>query len=262
VLALTATPIRSQPHNLHTLLALTGNWIEWKKWRDHFYELKKMPYLPRPAWLPKSNWRQLIRPVLEKYADIVLLKDCVGYLPPKTETKIPVKSDKFDGSEWEPTKAFFEEHRHEQKNKTKHIHEISKGFRKVVVVAYYVEQVESLAKELGKDRETFFIHGGVKNHEDIIAKVQESSECFLVIQASIGAGFDLDSFSCVVFASMSYAVRDFIQMSARVRRIHNLHPVHYYYLIAGRCDKQILRNVELGKSFSPSLWDPNAPTTK
>jgi hypothetical protein len=214
-----------------------------------------MPYLPRPAWLPKSNWRQLIRPVLEKYSDIVLLKDCVGEVPEITHTKVPVKTEKFDGSEWEPTKAFFEEHRHEQKNKPKHIIDIAKGYRKILVVAYYVEQIESLAKELARDRETFHIHGGVKNHEDIIAKAKESDECFIIIQASIGAGFDLNGFSCVIFASMSYAVRDFVQMSARVKRIHDLHPVAYHYLLAGRCDKAILHNVELGRDFVPALWE-------
>ena len=54
-------------------------------------ELKKMPYMPRPAWMPKAKWRSMIRPVLEKYADIVSLKDCVGYLPPVMEEKVVVE---------------------------------------------------------------------------------------------------------------------------------------------------------------------------
>ncbi len=256
-LGLSATQIRSTSWNLHTLLTFTGHYIDWKSWRATFFKLEHHPYLPRPAWLPKSNWRELIRPVLEQYADIVLLKDCVGELPPVTHEKVKVKSDPFLPTEWEPTAAFFEEHRHEQKNKLSHILDIASGYRKVLVVAYYVEQVEVLSRELGKDRETFMIHGGVKNQEDIIKKAQESDECFIVIQASIGAGFDLDTFSCCIFASMSYAVRDFVQMKARLRRIHNLHPVAYHYLLAGRCDKQISHNVEKGKDFVPSEWNPN-----
>ncbi len=254
VLALTATPIRSKPENLHTLLALTGKYIDWKMWRDRFMELKKMPYMPRPAWLPKKNWRKDIRPVLEKYGDIVLMRDCVDFLPEVEEEKIRVKKEPFTNTEWEGTKAFFEEHKHEQKNKLAHVREIGNQYRKVVVVAYYVEQVEFLSKELSKDKETFYIHGGVKNQEEIIRQAQESDECYIVIQAGIGAGFDLDTFSIMVFASMSYAVRDFVQMRARIRRIKNLHPVKYYYLLSGECDDAIFKNILLGKDFIPSEY--------
>jgi superfamily II DNA or RNA helicase len=254
ILGLTATPIRSNPWNLHTLLCFIGVYIDWKVWQKEFFVLEKRPYLPRMAWFPKKDWRQRIRPVLEKYADIVLLKDCVDYLPPVTEETIKVKSEKYVPTEWEPTKAFFDEHRHEQKNKVEEIKKLSTGYRKIVIVVYYVEQVERLAEELGQMRETFMIHGGVKGHEEVIKKANDSDECFMVIQASIGAGFDLSSFGCVIFASMSYSVRDKVQMMARVRRINDLHPVHYVFLIGGRCDKSIKRNVDLGKDFVPSLW--------
>jgi len=256
-LLLTATPIRSTPWNLHTILALSGKYIDWKKWRAHFFELKKERYMPRPAWLPKRNWRKMIKPVLEKYCDIVLLKDCVGEVPPITEEKILVPSEPFDATEWEGSKAFFEEHRHEQLNKPKEILAIGKEYRKVLVVAYYREQIDQLQKELSKDRETFAIYGGVKDQENIIKQAQESDECYFIVQASLGAGFDGDQFSAVAFASMSYSVRDFVQMKFRVRRIHNLHPVKFYYLMGGRCDKAVLRNIQLGKDFVPSEWKPN-----
>lgn len=262
MLLLSATPIRSNPWNLHTLLCLGGHYIDWKKWRSYFFELKKLPYLPRPAWLPKNNWRKLIRPILEKHADIVLMKDCVDSIPAIQEYKIQVEKDEFVNTEWEGSKAFFEEHRHEQKHKLKYIVGIAREYRKVMVVAYYTEQIAQLKKELSKEREVFVLQGGVKDQEAIIKAAQESDECYFIVQASVGEGFDADSFSCVVFASMSYAVRDYVQMKARVRRIHNLHPVVYYYLLAGNCDKGIFKNVMMGKSFVPSeyRYEPSKPT--
>lgn len=248
----TATPIRSNPWNLHTLLAFIGHYINHQDWRKEFFTLTFLPYLPRPAYIPKPDWRQRIRPVLEKYADIVLLKD-IAELPPVTERKIDVSTPKFIESLED--KPFFTEHRWEQLNKPKYILEIGKEYRKVLVVAYYREQIEELQLILGKNRATFAIHGGIKDQEEIIRQAQESDECFFIVQASIGAGFDADSFSCVVFASMSYAVRDFVQMKFRVRRIHNLHSVCYNYLIGGRCDKAVLGNIELGKDFVPATWN-------
>lgn len=255
VALLTATPIRSNPWNLHTLLCYIGVYIDWKIWRDEFFSLERRIYLSRPAWLPKSNWRSKARSLLEKSADIVLLKDCVEYLPSITENTLETQPGMFVAPlEVEPAAKFSAEHRHEQTNKIKTILEIAKEYRKVLIVAYYVEQVESLAKELANDRLTFMIHGSVKEQEEKLKEANEVDECFLVVQASLGAGFDADTFSCVIFASMSYKVRDFVQMKYRVRRIHNLHPVEYNYLIGGRCDKAVYKTIQLGRDFVPSEW--------
>lgn len=262
VALLTATPIRSNPFNLHTLLCYLGVYIDWKEWRSQFFSLESRPYLRYPTWLPKKDWRENIRPYLKQHADIVLLKDCVRYLPPVTEEVHTLKSEKFKGSqELSPAGKFVDEHRHEQRVKLAEILNISKEYRKVIVVAHYVEQVETLAKELAKDRETFMVHGGVSKQEEILKKANEVDECFLVVQASLGVGWDGDSFSCVIFASMSYKVRDYIQVKGRVRRIHNLHPVAYHYLIAGRCDKQVYKTVQLGRDFIPSEWHETTELT-
>lgn len=257
-LLLTATPIRSNPWNLHTLLCYLGIYIDWKEWRTKFFDLvypssQQYGFLDRPAYMPKSVWRTLIRPTLEKYADIVLLKDCVKELPSVTEEILqtpPFLSfvPAIDG------KPFFDEHRHEQKNKPENIVEIGKEFRKVLVVAYYREQIIDLKNKLSKDKETFAIYGSVTDQEAVVTEAQESDECYLIVQADIGAGFDADSFSCVVFASMSYAVRSYVQMKFRVRRIHNLHPVKYFYLMGGPCDKAVFNNIKKGKNFVPSEY--------
>lgn len=255
ILLATATPIRSNPWNLHTLLCYLNMYVGKKVWQDQFFTLERRPFLPRPAWFPRSDWRTRIRPYLEKVADIVLLKDCIGDLPPIIEKTVLTHPGVFNKPlEVEPTALFVAEHRHEQVNKVKTILEIAKEYRKVLVVAHYVEQIETLNKELSKDRETFMVHGGVKDQESILKKANEVDECFLIVQASLGAGFDADTFSCVIFASMSYRARDFVQMKYRVRRIHNLHPVEYVYLHGGRCDKAVYKTVMMGKEFIPSEW--------
>jgi len=255
-LLLTATPIRSTPWNLHTLLCFYGRYIDWKQWRSAFFNLESRPFLRWKAWFPKEDWRTNVRTVLEKYADIVLLRDCVDYLPPITEevVKTPPKV-RFSGShELTSTARFIEEHKYEQVAKPIHILNIAKEYRKVLVVAYYVSQVEELNRVLGKDRQTFMVHGGVKDQEEVLEEAQASDECFLIVQASLGAGFDANTFSCIIFTSMSYKVRDFVQMKYRVRRIHDLHPVIYYYLMGGKCDKQVYDTIQKGRDFVPSEW--------
>lgn len=237
-----------------------GHYIEWKKWRDKFFTLERRPFLFHATYFPKNGWQKEMRKYLEQYASVVLMKDCVEYLPPVTEEVIKLAPKPFVGQEYEPAAAFVEEHRFEQKDKLKTILEASKGYRKVIVVAHYVEQVESLARELQRTRETFMVHGGIKDQEKLLREANECDECFLVIQASLGAGFDADSFSCLIFASMSYRVRDFVQMKYRIRRIHNLHPVKYIYVIGGVCDKAVYATVMRGRDFVPSEWKIYAPT--
>lgn len=250
ILLLTATPISSNPANLHSLLCYIGVYIPWQKWRDHFYTLERRPYLPRPAWIPKPDWRILVRPVLLKYAHIALMSDCVDYLPPVTEETIAVKISPFKGNkEWEPVKAFVEEHRYEQLEKGKIIRDIGSGYRKVIVVAYFREQIEQLEKELSKDKKTYVLHGSVKDQEQVIKDAQEDDECYFIIQSGIGAGFDANTFSVMIFASQGYSYISLIQMKARIRRIHDLKPVKYIYLVAGRCDKAVQKQLLLGKDF-------------
>jgi len=256
ILLMTATPIRSNPYNLHTLLAFKGHYIEWKKWRNAFFEQVSRPYLKFPTWMPKADWRENVATVLKNHADIVNLKDITELPPLYVETiKTPPKGHFIN--EWiEPKKTFVERHKFEQNDKVKYIKEVGKNFRKIIVVAYYREEVERLNKELSKERETFMVHGGTKNQEDILKYANEKSEeCYLVVQASLGCAWDGDTFSALVFTSMSYAVRDYVQMTYRMRRIHNMHPAHHYHLIAGKADKVVYDTIKKGKKFIPSLWN-------
>ena len=114
--------------------------------------------------------------------------------------------------------------------------------------------LSAFGKMLEKDRQTYVVYGGTKGQEEILKEANEVDECFLVVQASLGIGWDANTFSCVIFTSMSYKVRDFVQFKGRVRRINDLHPVHYYYLHGGRCDKQVYKTIQAGRDFVPSEW--------
>ena len=255
VLLLTATPISSSPANLHSLLCYIGEYTPWIEWRARFYSLERKPYLPRPAWIPKTNWRTEIRKELVKNAHIALMKDCVEYLPQITETIVKTPVLPFTKhAEWEAMKAFVEEHRNEQKEKSKTIREIGSGYRKVVVVAYFREQIEELYTELSKDKKTYVLHGGTKDQEEVIKQAKDDDECYFILQSSIAAGFDLNEFAVMIFASQGYSYTASVQVKGRVVRIHDLHPVHYYYLLGGRIDRAVFDRLKLGQDFDPKYF--------
>lgn len=256
VLLLTATPVRSTPWNMHTLLVLSRivSPGTWKKYRERYFALTNMPYLPRPAWLPKKGWQKAMQPLIDKYTYTALMKDLVD-LPPETHEIIKLKAPNYEqNTEWEPAKQFSEDHRLEQRGKHKTIKEISRGYRKVVVVCKYREQIEQLQKNLSKERLTFVLDGRTRDVGKIVADAENTSECYLILQAQVAAGFELPSFAVMIFASQSYGARDYVQAKGRIKRINALKPLKYYYLQAGKCDEMVYKAVEAGLDFIPSQY--------
>ena len=195
--------------------------------------------------------------VIDSNATVALMKDMVDELPPETYEIIKLKPPVYvDNEEWEAAKQFVEDHLLEQVGKVKEIKRLARGYRKVVVIAHYRQQIDDLYKDLSSERETFILDGRTGNAEHVINAAESSDECYFIIQSSVGAGFEIPSFSCMVFASQSYSVRNFVQMKARIRRINALKPVIYYHLHAGRCDRLIHESIKEGKEFVPSEYRP------
>ncbi len=253
VLLTTATPVRNDPSSLHTALCLIGHYIPWEQWRSEMYELTYKPFLPRPAWMPKANWRQLCRPYLERYADIVTLADVVNDLPPETHEVIEVPTEKYDyaGDEEE---RWTTEHQHEQTNKAKYIEEIGDGYRKVIVIAHYTSTIETLSKSLAKHKPVYVINGKTKNADAVITEAQNADDCYLIVQSSMASGFDGYMFDCMVFTAMSHKVVDYFQSIGRLHHTQHVKPAIYYYLLArypkGQSwDKQVYDSIMDGKDF-------------
>ena len=258
ILLLTATPVRSTPWNMHTLLVLARLLSPDKQtlqaYKDKYFELHYKPFLARPAYFPRRGWQKMMQELINKYTYTALMSDLVN-LPEETHEVIKLAMPEHErNDDWEPMAQFVADHRLEQLSKGAEIKRLSKGYRKVVVVAHYTEQIQQLQKELSNEREVFVLDGRTGRPEQVIADAEASPECYIIIQASIGAGFELPSFAVMIFASEGYSVRNYTQMIGRIKRINSLKPTKYFYLIGGRCDKMIYDSIQKGKDFVPSHY--------
>lgn len=251
ILLLTATPIRQDAWSLHTLLCYIGIYYHWKKWRSEFFELKKMPFLRFPIWIPKRDWRINIRAYLEKHTDIICLKNIVDNLPLTENIIIKIKQKPY----LPPTDeivTWTHEHRYEQQGKIKEI--LALGYKKLLIVAHYTSQIDELAAELSKEKPIFILDGRTKDADDIKKQAQQAEECYFIVQASMGFAFDGYMFGAIVFASMSHSCLNHKQMTGRLRHLKHLNPVTYYYLIGGRWDKRIYDTIIKGHDFDPAFY--------
>lgn len=220
------------------------------------------PWLNRPAWEEKKGWQKEIQKTINNICDVAIMADCADV--PVHEHQIvdihltkesKLAQEALFAEEWEPMALWTGLHRLENgKEKLAYIKELGEGVKKMIVVCHYRQQIEEYEKELSKQKQVFVLHGGVKDQHAVVQAAQEADECYFIIQASMGAGFDADKFSVMVFASMSYKYVDMSQMKGRINRIHNLHRNRYIYLIAGEHDKAVLNTLEAGKDFDPAEY--------
>lgn len=254
VLLLTATPLTNDPASLHTLMTYIGKYCDWKNYQQRFYNLEYKPFLSHPAWFPKKGWRAEANKILQKHADIVSLADCVASLPPETTEVVYVKSGTYDYEEDEDI-HWTKDHKAEQYNKLPEIRKIGAGYRKVILVCHYIEQIDELAKKLSKDKEVFVLDGRKKNSEEIKKQAQESSDCYFIVQAKMGFGWDGYMFGCMVFVSMAHRQIDYTQMLGRLTSVDYPKPIIRYVILGGKWDKRIYSDLDVGEDFNPHKYE-------
>jgi superfamily II DNA or RNA helicase len=248
VLLLSATPIRSTSWNLHTLACYLNVIYPFREFRDEFFFFTDM--YGKWHYEPRNDWRFKIRPYLENLADIVLLKDCID-VPDHTHQIINIKqTKKVDKSlEWH------ERHRAEQSDaKWKELKALIDGYRKVIVVVYYKDQIDDYVKRIGNDRPVFVLDGRTKDQNQVIEDAKQTDDCVFLLQASMGAGFSAAEFSVMIFASMSFKYVDYIQATGRLNSTENIHKNNYIYLIGGECDKAVYDTIISGHDFNPHKY--------
>lgn len=250
VLLLTATPLTNDPASLHSLLTYIGHYIDWKTYQTEFYTLEHKPFLPRPAYFPIKNWREKANTLLYKHADIVSLADCMDSLPPTEDIVVRTPKNEHEYAEDEDY-HWTKDHKAEQEPKVKAIKEIGQGYRKVILVCHYTEQIDYLQKQLKNDKPVFVVDGRTKDQGKTIAEAQSSPDAYLIVQAKIGMGWDGYMFGCLVFVSMAHRLIDHTQMRGRLTSVDHPKPQVFYYLLSkGKWDKRIYDSIMAGEDFN------------
>lgn len=257
VLELTATPVRSTPFNIHTLACYLGIFWPLKNFRSEFFYFTDL--FGHFHWEKKTDWRINIRSYVESISDIVLMSECVD-VPKQEEEVIKIewtkKQEEALSKEYlEPIQKWYKRHRAEQsESKYKVLENIIDGYRKVIVVCFYLDQITDYAKRISKERQVFVLTGSTKDQESVIKQAQAADDCIFIVQSSLGSGFDADKFSVMVFASLAFSYVAMVQMKGRIKRIHNLHENKYYYLLGGKADQAVYESLEKGKDFDPLTY--------
>lgn len=271
---LTATPTRSAMC-VYGLGRLLGRDWDFYKFRSIYYTPVMMNF--REIWIPKkdketqdrlglcvrglgytgqlSDWMDVPEQT-HKVINIELTKeqkDKIKDLPLEFPDplvligkKHQVEQGVLKGNEFEPSQTF-------KTGKLEAIEDLYNEFGKVLVFAKYTEQIEQIKLHF-KDYLVFSITGDTKDRGSVIQAAEQYTNCIMVIQSTISAGYELPSFRCTIFASESYSIVDNIQSIGRTLRANNLQKNLYIYLVSGEIDKAVRKAIELKGDFSEAIY--------
>lgn len=161
--------------------------------------------------------------------------------------KHQVEQGVLKGNEFEESQTF-------PTSKLEIIEDLYEEFGKVLVFAKYTEQIEQIAEYFRGRCEVLTLTGQTKDRGHVITIAEKANNSIVIAQASVSAGYELPSFRCIIYASMSYSYVDYAQSLGRTLRINNLQKNLYVYLLSGEIDKAVYKAIENKGDFNEAIY--------
>jgi len=102
---------------------------------------------------------------------------------------------------------------------------------------------------------TPILDGHTKARDTVISKARSASNPIL-IQAGISEGYEMPEIEHVIFASMDWSYKNYVQMLGRFLRINAPTPTVFHRLVAGPIDKKVLKAINNKKHFMSKTTTP------
>jgi superfamily II DNA or RNA helicase len=274
VLLLSATVYSSSPWNIYNLAFYLGHQWNYRNFSDAFFDQIRMGARVIPV--AKKNCEERLSNAVKKIASIVDISDCMD-IPPQNHlepeyfalTKEQVKGieESYDPL---PIVRYTRQHEVEQgvligneftddkffeADKNARLLDIIKENKKVAIIARYNLQIDFL-KDMLKGFNPLVIRGDVKNRHEICELAENSESSIVLIQADCAEGYQLPSFSLVVFMSMSYSYVKYEQLCGRFLRMDKPSPTTFIYLFTegDSMDNGVYQSVRLKEDFNINLY--------
>jgi superfamily II DNA or RNA helicase len=253
ILLLTGTPYRSSAWNIFTAASFLGHEWNYMAFKNDFFIDIRMGYRTIPK--PRAGSEEKLRNLIGAIGEVFNPED--GFdIPAQIDETIHLKETRSqeiahrDNQEISYITRFTRDHQIEayigvEKGddvKLERIREYALDVPKIAVVCRYRAQLDTYAKAMRKDGYTVYeIHGDIQNRSEVLDEVENSERCILMLQSATCEGYEAPSIGLMVFASMDYSYRNYTQMKGRIHRMNRLKKNVYVHLLAGTCDKAIMK---------------------
>lgn len=277
ILLLTASPYLSSPWSIFVAAKILGyNW-NYGSFKSRFFNDVRMG----SRWVPivKKGIEEEIGALVKGIGSTVRLDECIDVPTQSYETEFFVltKEQKKAIDNIEEinhivrfTKAHqieqgtlkgdgYTEDRFYPSDKTERIVEICEENPKVAIFCRYNLQIDHSAevlKDLGKP--VFIIRGDVKDRDEVIQEAEKEPEAIILIQAACSEGYQLPSFGVIIFASLDFSLKNFIQAQGRFLRIDKPKKNLFIHLVVeGEIDEDVYNCIMKKMDFNIAIYKRN-----
>jgi superfamily II DNA or RNA helicase len=273
---LTASPYLSTPWNIYTLVNYLGAGLRYPTFRRMcFHEIKMGG---RIVPVPKRGIEEYLNTLITSYGSSVVLEDCfdvpaqtdsIEYFELTPQQKQAIKNiDEFEfivrftkkhtiengvlmGNEYEASKYF-------ENNKIERIKSLVLENKKIAIACRYNYQIEKYKEEiesfLSKEKlphSVYVINGATEGRQDVVDKANADENTVILINASCSEGYELPTIGTIVFASLSFSYKDYLQFRGRFLRANALKKNHYIHLVVkDGVDEDVYECIQNKKDFS------------
>lgn len=266
---LTGTPFRSSCLNAYALAKCLGYDINYYEYFTACFKQIRMG--ARLVPVENKEAKKIAQSLFKKIGTFVAMKDVVDDMPSKIftneyfeltkeqKTKIESLTDIVPIAKYSKISQIsggtlksdgYTKDEYFKSEKMSRIVELATEVDKIAIICHYTLEIEEIKRQIGDLRPVFTLKGSLTQEErqSAISQAQAAKKAVIIMQASIGEGFSLDTFDTMVFYSLSWSVVDYLQMSARIVAVDKKRPVGYVHLIVkGTIDEEIHRSVAVKK---------------
>lgn len=275
---LTATPFMSSAWNVYRLAQMLGYaWNYWTYYHKFFHQVKMGS---RMVPVARNDTEEELALHVHKIGDVVKMEECIDvppqifeteYFETNTEQKKAIKelalnevnpvvkftrfhqieNGSLKGDEYNKDK-FFNADKHDR------IIEMAQENKKIAVFCRYnlqIDSIHSLLKSELKDKLVYIIQGATKDRDGVVQEIEKAESCVVLINASCSEGYELPSVGVIVFASLSFSYKDYVQAQGRFLRINKPKKNVFIHLInSGSVDEAVWENIKNKEDFDMAIY--------
>jgi superfamily II DNA or RNA helicase len=251
---LTATPYLSTPFNIYSLAKILGHHWNWYDFKTHFFYDVKMGKRVIPVI--RKNIESDISQLVNKLGSTVRLEDCVDipeqvyeneYFELTKEQKkeieqlndvLPIarinKIQQIEGG-WIKGDVYVG-NKEIKSEKLNRLLELAGEHKKIAVVCRFTLEINNIflkLKEKYPGRNIYKLQGNLSGEErhNIIEEIHKKDDAIIIIQAQLCEGYSLETVPIMVFYSMDYSLKAYIQIIGRLQRISAIKKNVYIFFI-------------------------------
>jgi len=250
LLLLTGSPYRSSAWNIYTAATFLGHTIPYNRFKYEYFDEIRIGFRTIPV--PKKGSDVQLKKLIAEIGDVFRIEDGFDIPPQIDEIVYSYETDeqktyKRNNPEVLPIVRFTRDHQTESgigvkvDPKLEILKQYADNTDKVAIVCRYRDQLEAYKAFFVNEGHTVYeIHGGIEDRSGVLDSVEAAEKCVLLLQSATCEGYEAPSIELMVFASLDYSYRNYIQMRARILRMNRLHKNVYVHLICGKSDRAVM----------------------